>query len=158
MGLFAFLLGLAGCGNRQSQSNQFLGIPIAAQITLDTLPDILREVQAGRTEFDFVGIHSKGVDCIYFMQDKGKFYIDFEAISNNQLPYLEKLKQFAKEHNYPIVETTYNNPPNDYNHLKYAPVLSLKINADADSVTLIGKMIEQTIFQNDDKTIYEVVP
>ena len=48
---------------------------------------------------DFTGICANGVDCIYFMQDNGKFYIDFEAMSKDQLPYLDTLKQFAKEHN-----------------------------------------------------------
>ena len=133
-------------------------IPVAAQITMDKLPEVLKNVQAGRTEYDFTGICAHGVDCIYFMQDNGKFYIDFEAMSKDQLPYLDKLKQFAKEHNYPIIETTYNNTPIDYNHVKYAPVLSLKVNADIDSIVTVGKLIEQTIFQNNDQTIYDIVP
>ena len=92
------------------------------------------------------------------MQENGKFYIDFEAMSKEQLTYLDSLKQFAKEHNYPIVETTYNNTPVDYRHLKYAPVLSLKVNADIDSIVKVGKQIEQTIFRNNERTVYEIVP
>ena len=103
-------------------------------------------------------ICANGVDCIYFMQDNGKFYIDFEAMSKDQLPYLDTLKQFAKEHNYPIIETTYNNTPIDYDHVKFAPVLSLKVNADIDSIVHVGKLIEQTIFKNNDQTIYDIVP
>lgn len=92
------------------------------------------------------------------MQDNGKFYIDFEAMSKDQLPYLDTLKQFAKEHNYPIIEMTYNNTPIDYDHVKFAPVLSLKVNADIDSIVHVGKLIEQTIFKNNDQTIYDIVP
>lgn len=162
MGIFASILGLLGCGygNRRAVQNESISfyIPVAAQITMDKLPEVLKNVQAGRTEYDFTGICAHGVDCIYFMQDNGKFYIDFEAMSKDQLPYLDKLKQFAKEHNYPVIETTYNNTPIDYNHVKYAPVLSLKVNADIDSIVAVGKLIEQTIFQNNNQTIYDIVP
>lgn len=162
MGIFASILGLLGCGygNKRATLNESTSsyIPVAAQITMDKLPEVLKNVQAGRTEYDFTGICAHGVDCIYFMQDNGKFYIDFEAMSKDQLPYLDKLKQFAKEHNYPIIETTYNNTPIDYNHVKYAPVLSLKVNVDIDSIVTVGKLIEQTIFQNNNQTIYDIVP
>lgn len=161
MGWFASFLSLMGCGygnKQQPQNSVNVYMPVAAQITLSKLPQVLRNVQAGLTEYDFTGICSKGVDCIYFMQDHGKFYIDFEAISKDQLPYLDQLKQFAKEYHYPIVETTYNNTPSDYNHIKYAPVLSLKINADADSIVQAGKLIEQIIFHNDEETVYDIVP
>lgn len=162
MGIFTSILGLLGCGYGNKRPPQNIGlnsyIPVAAQITMDQLPEVLKNVQAGRTEYDFTGICAHGVDCIYFMQDHGKFYIDFEAMSKDQLPYLDKLKQFAREHHYPIVETTYNNTPIDYDHVKYAPVLSLKVNADIDSIVQVGKLIEQTIFQNNDQTLYDIVP
>ena len=162
MGIITSLLSLLGCGygNRQQPQNSFTTsyVQVAAQITMDKLPNVLKNVQAGRTEYDFTGICSNGIDCIYFMQDNGKFYIDFEAMTKDQLPYLDKLKQFAKEYNYPTLETTYSNTPIDYDHLKYAPVLSIKINADADSIVQIGKLIEQTVFLNSDKTVYDIVP
>lgn len=162
VGIFASILSLLGCGYGNKRTVQHSGlsvyIPAAAQITMDKLPDVLRNVQAGRTEYDFTGICSSGVDCIYFMQENGKFYIDFEAMVKDQLPYIDTLKQFAREHNYPVVETTYHNTPVDYNHLKYAPVLSLKVNADIDSIVKVGKLIEQTIFQHNDQTVYDIVP
>lgn len=163
LGLLSLALGASGCRNTGKQASQLpdvVDFPVqrAARITIDELPEILRNVQAGRTQFDFTGICGNGTDCIYFMQENGKFYIDFEAMSKEQLPYLDSLKQFAKEHNYPIVETTYNNTPVDYEHLKYAPVLSLKVNADIDSIVKVGKLIEQIIFRNNDQTVYEIVP
>ena len=162
MGIFTSILSLLSCGHGNKRVTQNDGInsniPVAARITIDKLPDVLRNVQAGNTDYDFIGICSNGVDCIYFVLENGKFYIDFEAMGKEQLPYIDTLKQFAKEHNYPIVETTYNNTPVDYEHLKYAPVLSLKVNADIDSIVKVGKQIEQTIFKNSDRTIYEIVP
>ena len=145
MGILASILSLLGCGygNKRATQSESINpyIPVAAQITMDKLPGVLKNVQAGRTEYD-----------------NGKFYIDFEAMSKDQLPYLDTLKQFAKEHNYPIIETTYNNTPIDYDHVKFAPVLSLKVNADIDSIVHVGKLIEQTIFKNNDQTIYDIVP
>lgn len=163
LGLLSLTLGASGCRNTGKQASQLpdvVDFPVqkAARITIDELPEILRNVQAGRTQFDFTGICGNSTDCIYFMLENGKFNIDFEAMSKEQLPYLDSLKHFAKEHNYPIVETTYNNTPVDYEHLKYAPVLSLKVNADIDSIVKVGKQIEQIIFRNNDQTVYEIVP
>ena len=113
MEMLALVFGLSGCRNtgKQAQQDWSAVLPpatTAARITMDKLPEVLRNVQAGRTEFDFTGICSNGTDCIYFMQENGKFYIDFEAMGKEQLPYLDSLKRFAEEHGYPVVETTYN--------------------------------------------------
>ena len=162
MEMLALVFGLSGCRNTGKQAQQdwsaVLPVPSAARITMDKLPEVLRNVQAGRTEFDFTGICSNGTDCIHFMQENGKFYIDFEAMSKEQLPYLDSLKRFAGEHGYPVVETTYNNTPVDYDHLEFAPVLSLKVNADIDSIVKVGQQIEQDIFRSDSRTVYEIVP
>lgn len=86
--------GFQGAGTRASRRSR-TGAPFflyrAARITMDKLTEVLRNVQAGRTEFDFTGICSNGTDCIYFMQENGKFYIDFEAMSKEQLLYLDSL-------------------------------------------------------------------
>ena len=112
LGLLSLALGASGCRNTGKQATQLqsvgIAVPRAARITIDKLPEILRNVQAGRTQFDFTGICGNGTDCIYFVLENGKFYIDFEAMGKDQLPYIDTLKQFAKEHNYPVVETTYN--------------------------------------------------
>jgi hypothetical protein len=162
LGLLSLALGASGCRNTGKQATQLqsvgIAVPRAVRITIDKLPEILRNVQAGRTQFDFTGICGNGTDCIYFVLENGKFYIDFEAMGKDQLPYIDTLKQFAKEHNYPVVETTYNNTPVDYEHLKYAPVISLKVHADIDSIVKIGSQIEQTIFRNNERTVYEIVP
>ena len=162
LGLLSLALGASGCRNTGKQATQLqsvgIAVPRAVRITIDKLPEILRNVQAGRTQFDFTGICGNGTDCIYFVLENGKFYIDFEAMGKDLLPYIDTLKQFAKEHNYPVVETTYNNTPVDYEHLKYAPVISLKVHADIDSIVKVGSQIEQTIFRNNERTVYEIVP
>lgn len=160
MGIFSLILGLFSCGhsNKQTLQNDGVPIPEAARITIDRLPIVLKSVQAGQSEYDFAGICSNGVDCIYFVQENGKFVIEYEAMSKDQLPYMERLSQFATERGYHVVETTYNNTPTDYDSLKYAPVLNIKVNASIDSIAKIGKEIEQTIFSNNDRTIYDVVP
>ncbi|NBJ08789.1 hypothetical protein [Duncaniella freteri] len=162
LGMLSLSFGISGCRNtnKHVQQVQNVGHPIprATRITIDKLLEVLRNVQAGRTEFNFTGICSNGTDCIYFMQENGKFYIDYEAMSKEQLPYLDSLKQFSKEYGFPVVETTYNNTPVDYDHFQYVPVLSIKANVGADSIVKIGKLIEQSIFRNNDQTIYEIVP
>lgn len=75
MEMLALVFGLSGCRNTGKQAQQdwsaVLPVPSAARITMDKLPEVLRNVQAGRTEFDFTGICSNGTDCIYFMQETG---------------------------------------------------------------------------------------
>ena len=71
MGLFTSILSLLSCGHGNKRVTQNDGInsniPVAARITIDKLPDVLRNVQAGNTDYDFIGICSNGVDCIYFV-------------------------------------------------------------------------------------------
>lgn len=76
MEMLALVFGLSGCRNtgKQAQQDWSAMLPparTAARITMDKLPEVLRNVQAGRTEFDFTGICSNGTDCIYFMQETG---------------------------------------------------------------------------------------
>ena len=158
-----FLLGLLLCGISACSSDDPAGpeepVLQKAKFAVSVKNDqVAKRTKAGNTDYDFIGICSNGVDCIYFVLENGKFYIDFEAMGKEQLPYIDTLKQFAKEHNYPIVETTYNNTPVDYEHLKYAPVLSLKVHADIDSIVKVGSQIEHTIFRNNERTVYEIVP
>ena len=42
-----------------------------------------------------------------------------------------------------------NDPLVDYQHVKYAPVLSLKVNASIDRIVKVEKLIEQTIYSSD---------
>lgn len=160
----ASVLWLTGCGNgvrRSEVSHEVVDVPAvmyAEQITINELPIVLERLKNGQTEYDFVGICSSPVACIYFMQENGKFYIDYEAITKSQLPYLTKIKLFASEHGYPTVENTYGNTPIDYHDMTHAPVLSLRIDTDTDSIAKVGIQLMQTIFQDNDSTLYDIVP
>ncbi|MBD5199730.1 MAG: hypothetical protein HDS83_05000 [Bacteroidales bacterium] len=157
-------LGLAGCGNGGKRAPGTIELPVAQQvqyaeqITIDKLPSVLQRLKDGQMEFDFFGICSHPVACIYFMQENGKFYIDYEAIGANQLPYLDKISQYAKEQGYRIVDTTYGNTPIDFSQPSQAPVLSLRIDTDIDSIAKVGAQLMQTIFNNNDSTLYDIVP
>ena len=56
IGIFASMLGLLGCGHGNKRATQSESInpyiPVAAQITMDKLSGVLKNVQAGRTEYD----------------------------------------------------------------------------------------------------------
>ena len=157
-------LGLAGCDNGGKRAPGTIELPVAQQvqyaeqITIDKLPSVLQRLKDGQMEFDFFGICSHPVACIYFMQENGKFYIDYEAIGANQLPYLDKIRQYAKEQGYPIVDTTYGNTPIDFTEPAHAPVISLRVDADIDSIAIVGARLMQTIFHNTATTPYEIVP
>lgn len=157
-------LGLAGCDNGGKRAPGTIELPVAQQvqyaeqITIDKLPSVLQRLKDGQMEYDFFGICSSPVACIYFMQEDGKFYIDYEAIGADQLPYLDQIRQYAVEQGYRVFDTTYGNTPIDFDNPAQAPVISLRIDADIDSIAKVGKQLMRTVFHNTDTTPYHIVP
>ena len=61
--------------------------------------------------------------------NNGKINIEFEVITNEQKPYVEKITNFANKNNYNLVKATYGNKP-QYSDLNEAPVYKLELNTD----------------------------
>ena len=155
----------ASCGQTQNESNakskdsdtnQQL-IQMAERIKINGLQNALIKLQNGKTEYQFIGITSNGIDCIYFVFEKGKFNLEFEAMGTDQLPYIEKLKDFANSNSFKWIMTTYNNKP-QYKSEKPAPVLRIETNSTLDDITKLGESIQSEIFKNNNETVYDVVP
>jgi len=117
----------------------------------------LTKLQNGQSEFDFVGITSNGIDCIYFMPEKDRFNIDFEVVAKDQLPYVDKLKVFAEANKFKTSVTTYGNKPN-FQSGKPAPVIHLKTNSSVEEVAKLAEKIQSEVFRNNRDTVYEIVP
>lgn len=90
------------------------------------------------------------------MKDNGKFQIEFEAMTEKQIPYIDKLKLFANHNGYETQMTTYGNKP-QYNTPE-APVLKIITNSNLEKTAEIGQKIQKEIFDNKTETKYEVVP
>lgn len=140
-------------GESQNQQTMFK----AQQINIEGLKGALNRLQNKQTEYQFIGITSNGVDCVYFVYEGGKFNLEFEAMLKDQLPFIERLTEFAKANNFKNSITTYNNQPN-YQSDKPAPVLRIETNSTIDEATNLGTKIQSEIFHNNDKTVYDVVP
>ncbi len=131
---------------------------MAEQIKIQQLPDLLDRVKNGRTEFNFAGITSNGIDCIYFMPDgKGAWDLDFEAMSEDQLPFLEQLRKYASDRGIKTEYKTYGNQPH-FKSDKPAPVLHMETNLPSDKMAKFGEDVEREIFKNNGATTYDVVP
>ena len=154
MGILSGILSLFGCNNKTNKTESF--IQRAKQIEITQLNEELKLLEQNRTEFDFIGITSKGIDCIYFVKDEGKFQIEFEAMTNQQVPYIEKLKTFATQNGFATQMTSYGNKPN-YS-TKEAPVLKIITNSDIEMTSELGQKIQKDIFNNKTGTKYDVVP
>ncbi len=141
---------------RKSNGNQPL-IQVARQIQLGELESVMTQLRYGKLEYEFFGITSNGIDCIYFSENNGKINIEFEVMSNEQKPYVEKLTNFANENGYQIIKTTYGNQPH-YPDLKEAPVYKIELNTNKKKATEVGVEIMKTVFNNNESTIFEVVP
>ena len=90
-------------------------------------------------------------------QEHKKFNIEFEAIGEKQIEFIDKLIGFANSKGFITKLTTYNNKPH-YKSDKPAPVLIIELKADIDEIVNIGRSIQREIFKNNSETIYEVVP
>jgi len=154
MGILSGILSLFGCGNKTDKSENF--IQRAKRIEIAQLSGELKLLEQNKTEFDFIGITSNGIDCLYFVKDNGKFQIEFEAMTDNQIPYINKLKMFASQNGYETKMTTYRNKP-QYNALE-APVLKIITNSNLETTAEIGQQIQKNIFNNQAETKYDVVP
>jgi hypothetical protein len=153
------------CGKKQDpnkeqsseiNSNQQIS-QMAERIKISELRNALLKLENGKTEYKFIGITSNGIDCIYFVYENGKFNIEFEAMSEQQIPFIEKLREFAKTNKFKNLMTTYNNQP-QYKSEKPAPVLRVETNSSLDEMTKIAENIQAEIFKNTENTIYDVVP
>lgn len=154
MGILSGILSLIGCGNKTDKSEGF--IQRAKQIEIAQLNGELKLLEQNKTEFDFIGITSDGIDCIYFVKDSDKFQIEFEAMTKQQIPYMDKLKTFATQNGFEIQMTTYRNKP-QYD-AKEAPVLKIITNSNLEKTAEIGQKIQKDVFNNQTETKYDVVP
>ncbi len=60
----------------------------AEQIKIDGLKVALNKLKNGQTKYEFIGITSNGVDCIYFVYENGNFNLELEAITKDQITYI----------------------------------------------------------------------
>lgn len=141
----------------KSSGNSKPLIQIAKQIKLSQLESVLEQLENNNLEYDFFGITSNGIDCIYFVDNNGKINIEFEVMTNEQKPFIDKLKGFAKLNGFKVSMTTYGNKPM-YNDLKEAPVLKIETNSSTKSANEVGKQIITEIFNRDATTLFNVVP
>lgn len=130
---------------------------MAEKIKIDGLKNALIRLQNKQTEYNFIGITSNGIDCIYFVFENGNFNIEFEAMTEEQVPYMDKLKEYASSKKFKSSMLTYNNKPN-YKSDKPAPVIRIETNSAIDQITEIGINIQTEIFKNTKETVYDVVP
>ena len=116
-----------GCKEAPRNNKQLIQqkTTMTKRIKISELKSQLKNLENGQSEFDYIGITSNGNDCIYFTYDNHNFNIEFEAIVKNQVPFLDKLKEFAKFRNIETKITTYNNKA-QYETPNPAPVLRIK--------------------------------
>ena len=129
----------------------------AERIKIDGLKGALEQLVNGKTEFDFIGITSNGVDCLYIVPQNGKFDIEFECMTSEQLPCMEKIKKFCADNNIKCATTTYNNKPH-YPSKVPTPVIRIELNATMNAIVDITKRMQREIFGNNEETVYDIVP
>ena len=126
-------------------------------IKIDDIKTILMQVEAGEADWDFIGIISSAVDCLYFVPKNGRYNLEFEAMTSDQVPYIDRLGTFCRSNNIKFTVDTYGNKPH-YPSNEPAPVIRMQFNASMNSIINIAKQIQREVFNNNDDTVYEIVP
>ncbi|CAL1518784.1 hypothetical protein MMC2321_02529 [Chitinophaga sp. MM2321] len=132
-------------------------MPMAKQIKITALPELLNKFENGDLDADFFGITSNGTDCIYFVQEGNLYAIEFEVMTEEQKLWIDKLKTFAQQHHYKTWMTTYGNQP-AYHSSEPAPVLRIITESNAAQTASIGQNIMMEVFGNNEQTLYDIVP
>lgn len=138
------LKAIKGNHNLEKIKNDF----IAKQIQIYQLPKELKLFLENKTDFDFIGIYSKGYDCIYFTKNGDNLNIEYEAVEESQISYYEKMKQFAFQNNFKIEEEINKN----------VPYLKINTNTSLNETFRLVKEIQHTIFGNSNDAKYDIVP
>jgi hypothetical protein len=153
-----------GCGNGNFENAPTFSSPratpiiqMAQKIKIGELKKKLTQLKNHETEYDFFGITSNGVDCIYFVLDGEKFNLEFEAMVSDQKAYIKKLQEWSDSNHFKSTMTTYNNEPK-YPSNEPAPVIHIETHCSLEEAAKIGRQIESEIFGNSDTTAYEIVP
>jgi hypothetical protein len=147
-----------GCTQTRTKENsQEQNKATARQVKITGLPNLLSQLQNKQLQYDFFGITSNGVDCIYFVPAINHFDLEFEVMTEEQKPYLNKLRLYAEGHHWKTKDTTYGNTPK-YQSTSPAPVLHMYTNASKNDIGVIGKQLMTDIFYNSESTTYDVVP
>lgn len=126
-------------------------------LQLDQLESQIEKLIDGELEFDFFGMTSSGIDCIYFVNNQGKINIEYEVMSNEQKSYVEKITHFASENGFSISKTTYGNQPH-YSEIKEAPVYVIELLATKEKAAEVGTALMKTVFNSQESTEFIIVP
>ena len=156
-GLATFFSSCGQSDNANQELQNSIQIPRAEQIRVAELKSVLTRLKNRQLAYEFFGITSNGVDCIYFVPSGESYNIEFEVMSEEQKPWFDKLQEFAQRNNYKTTTATYNNKPNYQSSLP-APVLRIETNSNLDQTTEIGQTIMTKVFGNSLATTYDIVP
>ena len=124
---------------------------------IEDLSPALQKLQRSKSEDDFFGITSNGIDCIYFIKANDNFNIEFEVMDEEQKSFFRELERYAENHDLPFILTTKNNQPL-YKSDDPAPVIRFLTNSSIDRTIDIAKDIQETIFTHNSETFYNIVP
>lgn len=124
---------------------------------LNKIKKALTKLQIGSSKFNPIGATSDGLDCIWFTCESNKFNIEFEAITEYQKQFLDKLKDFANSKNFKYIMTTYNNKPK-FESTSPAPVIRIETNSTIDEIIKIWTNIQVEVFCNKSEIVYDIVP
>ena len=147
-----FLLMIAsilGFGGQQATANEF--------VLYDNTKPILQKLKNNQLKFNFFGLTSNGIDCLYFAFEGGKFLLEYEVMIETQKDVANNFKSWANKSGFNVITTTYNNQPK-YSSTEPAPVYRVILSSNIDEAYEKGLSFYTNVFGYDKSKTFQVVP
>ncbi|CAK3709745.1 conserved exported hypothetical protein [Vibrio crassostreae] len=144
--MIASILGFAG---QQANANQF--------VLYQDIKPILQKLKNSQLEYNFFGLTSNGIDCLYFAFESGKFLLEYEVMVEPQKEVANSFKSWAKKAGFSVITTTYDNQPK-YSSTKPAPVYRVVLSSNLGEAYEQGLSFYTNVFGYDQSKPFEVVP
>ncbi|WP_156896965.1 hypothetical protein [Ferrimonas kyonanensis] len=122
----------------------------------DTKP-VLKKLSLGQMPYEFFGLTSNGVDCVYFVFENGIYSLEFEVMVEPQKHVAEKFKEWASINGLHVSQTTYGNQP-QYTSTSTAPVYRVILGGNLEETYRFGLSFYHFAFGYEESKLFELVP
>ena len=135
--ILAILAGIFGLTSAHASAQGF----VAYQDT----KSLLQKLENGKMPYNFFGLTSNGIDCLYFAYENGKFILEYEVMVEPQKKVASNFISWAKKSGFDVIATTYGNQP-EYQSSSPAPVYRIILDKAVDSAYTEGLSFFSDVF------------
>mgnify|MGYP000448133574 CR=1 FL=1 len=126
---------------------------INKQIQFKDLDFVLNQLLFSQPELEYqsFSITSNEIDRISFFRKDQYVFIEYDVIKDEQIPFIEKLKQFSIDYNYTIKPIVIGKVP-----LSKARIYKIEFGGNKEKAIEVGIDIMKSVFNRNEKTKFDI--